>query len=274
MTDIEALQDLYNKNAEYEKDRLIQTPIHELEFELTIDVLKRYIRPYSKVLDLGSGPGVYSTYLINELNCNVALVDISEEELNIFKTQSEERALDRVEFIKVDSATEVSWIPDSSFDHILIQGPLYHLLDQAERDKVLLHANRILKRNGMVFCAFISPHPRYVDIFEHGTGRIKDDDYLSSLANGITEFKCHGFSASQYRCWPSEAVSMMEGSGFRVLNCRNLEGVFSYLSHEYLQLLQDDEVKRRFIDLAKSTCEEPSLLGSTLHFLISAQKKV
>lgn len=272
MTDIETIQNLYNRNADYEKDRLTQSPIHELEFILTTDILKKYIQQESRVLDLGSGPGVYSTYLINELNCRVGLVDISLEELNLFSKKSDSNILNNVDFMKVDSATNISWIPDSSFDHILIQGPLYHLIEEEERALVLSEAKRILKPNGIIFCAFISPHRKYISILDKKSDLIKDDEYIEKLSKGITTFSCNGIKGIQYRCWPGEARKMIKDSGFNILTIRNLEGIFSNLSSEHFPILEDVELKNRFIELARSTCEEPSLLGSTLHYLIAAQK--
>lgn len=272
MTDINRIKQFYNLGAEHESRRLVKTPIHELEFMLTTEVLHRYIKPESRVLDLGSGPGVYSNYLIKELQCRMSLVDISDEELRIFRENAGEETLCHIDFIRKGSATEINWIPDESFKSILILGSLYHLLGDDERNIVLEQAFRILKPGGIIFCAFISPHSRFVNILNGDGNRIMDDKYLDNLFKGITFHIYNGIEAAQFRCWPGQAAEMIEKSGFAILNSRNQEGVFFYLSPDFFYLLKDYERKKRFIELAKKTCEEPDLLGSTLHFLITAKK--
>lgn len=273
MTNIEKVKEMYNLCAEYEQTRLSRSPIHELEFVLSTDILKQYISPGSQVLDLGSGPGIYSEYLINKMKCQVGLVDLSSEELNLFKQRIHPKVMECVQFTKVSSATEISWIKDSSFDHILIQGPLYHLTEESERTVVLQHAHRILRPGGIIFCAFISPHRKYATILQNGAELIRDENYIVNLKKGIVFHTCAGETAAQYRCWPKEAIGLISNSNFEILHCRNLEGIFSYLPSEQFPLLKDPLNKSRFIEIARSTCEEPSLLGSTLHYLVAAQKK-
>ena len=262
---------MYNNAAEYEDQRLKRTPIHELEFALTTDYLDKYIQSNSIVLDLGAGTGIYSEYLINTKNCKMGLIDISEQELNLFKKKNPNYKNDTV-FVKVKSATELSDIKDNSFDSILVFGPLYHLTSNEERNCVLNHCYRLLKPNGYIICSYISPHRVYKDILNEGINKITDDTFLENLKNGITYHTCEGSTAVQYRCWPSTAKEELRNIGFKIEKCRSLEGVFSYIPRELLVHLDNPKIKEKLIKIAKETSENEDIIGSTWHFIIVGKK--
>lgn len=54
------------------------------------------------------------------------------------------------------TATDLSRFPDNTFDAVLLMGPLYHLLEKAERQQALAECQRVLKPSGLLFAAFIS----------------------------------------------------------------------------------------------------------------------
>jgi len=70
---LETVRKFYDDTVESEWKRLDR---HKVEFELTKRILKRYIRPMDKVLDLGGGPGKYALHL-SKLGCDVTLADLS-----------------------------------------------------------------------------------------------------------------------------------------------------------------------------------------------------
>ena len=271
MSDIQSVASMYNNAAEYEDNRLKQTPIHELEYALTTDLLDNYIQPNSIVLDLGAGTGIYSEYLIKTKKCKMGLIDISEEELQIFKKKNPNYQQDTV-FVKVKSATDLTDIKDNSFDNILVFGPLYHLTTNEERLCVLRHCYRIIKNNGYIICSYISPHRIYKDLLNEGINKLNDDTFLESLKKGITYHTCEGLTAIQYRCWPSSAKNEIESLGFKIEKCRSLEGIFSYIPRELLCHLDNPKVKEKWIEIAKQTSENEDIIGSTLHFSIVGKK--
>ncbi len=126
MTDRERIANFYDLGAEEEYARLTKTPLHEAEFELTADLLKEYIQPSSFVLDVGCGPGRYYEFLLEQKNCSVGLVDLSETSLNEFVHRIDTKCKNRILFIRKSCATDLRWIDDSSFDSVLLMGPLYH----------------------------------------------------------------------------------------------------------------------------------------------------
>jgi 2-polyprenyl-3-methyl-5-hydroxy-6-metoxy-1,4-benzoquinol methylase len=77
---------LYSSSAQDEWKRLIKDPYHRLEFETTLNFLKKYLPPKGLVLDAGGGPGRYTIELA-KLGYDVVLVDLVKENLEIAKRQ-------------------------------------------------------------------------------------------------------------------------------------------------------------------------------------------
>jgi ubiquinone/menaquinone biosynthesis C-methylase UbiE len=127
MTELGNITEFYNSGTEDEYLRLTKSPIHEAEFELTIDLLKEYIAPESLAFDIGAGPGRYAEFLLKELSCKVGLVDLAESALETFLHRNQQRYGENVLFVKKSSATTLDWLESASCDNVLLMGPLYHL---------------------------------------------------------------------------------------------------------------------------------------------------
>jgi ubiquinone/menaquinone biosynthesis C-methylase UbiE len=273
MTEIDKITQLYDSFAEYENKRLSLNPQHEAEFELTKDVLFRYVKPNSFVLDIGSGTGIYSKILINELDAKVALIDLSAEELRIFNRNLHGKEKENVLFCKKSSATELEWIEDEKFDHVLLLGPLYHLIEKYERKNVLKSVHRILKPQGKVICAYLSPYHKYATILRENARNLKSDGFINNLKKGTTYHGYENVIAEQYRCWPSEAMKELLENNFTIKYKRNLEGIGSIINEDELTLLKEDsDLKEKWFNLLRDTCEIEDILGSTLHFIVVGEK--
>ena len=225
------------------------------------------------MLDIGAGPGRYSEYLLKELECRVGLIDLAEDSLKAFTRRVDSQYGNQIIFTKTSCATELDWVEDCSFDIVLLMGPLYHLLEVEERQTAIEHCMRILKPGGYVFAAFISPYAKYARLLKNGAERLQDADYIEKLVQqGQTQYAYENLVAGQYRCWPTQAREMMEAGGFETIRLRNLEGVGSFLSEAEKEILQNPELRQAWFDILRATCENPDLLGATLHFLYVGQK--
>ncbi|MCL2421090.1 MAG: class I SAM-dependent methyltransferase, partial [Defluviitaleaceae bacterium] len=141
--------DFYNNSVEDEWNRIADRP----EFLLTCRMLDRYIKPDDKVLDIGGGPGRYSLYLA-EKGCQVTLFDLSEENTKFAMKQAQQQGLP-LQTITGD-ARDADTLAKGSFDHVLLMGPLYHLLEETGRLKAVNAALNLLKSGGIIFTSFIS----------------------------------------------------------------------------------------------------------------------
>ncbi|NLI56910.1 MAG: class I SAM-dependent methyltransferase [Clostridium sp.] len=132
MTDtVKIVKEFYDKSVVVEWERLQR---HQFEFELTIRYINRYVKPGDKVLDIGGGPGRYSLYLAAK-GCDVTLFDLSSANVEFAKEQANAQGVSFKAF--VGDAREVDSLISEQYDHILLMGPLYHLLQESDRVKAL-----------------------------------------------------------------------------------------------------------------------------------------
>ncbi|HEX6198585.1 MAG TPA: class I SAM-dependent methyltransferase [Jiangellaceae bacterium] len=131
-----------------ESDRLVgRSGQGVLEFERTQQLVCERVAAGSRIIDIGGGSGVHAAALA-ERGDEVMLVDPVPQHvdaaasLGTFTARTgDARRLD-------DS--------DQSYDAALLLGPLYHLLDEADRIRALREAVRVVRPGGWVFAAGIS----------------------------------------------------------------------------------------------------------------------
>ena len=146
---IKIVRDHYDISVEHEWNRIAGRP----EFLLTCRMLDRYIKPGDKVLDIGGGPGRYSLYLANR-GCEVTLLDLSEENTKFAAKQAAGQRLS-IQTVTGD-AREADKLVVEQFGHVLLMGPLYHLLEEADRITAVNAAMNLLKPGGLLFVSFIN----------------------------------------------------------------------------------------------------------------------
>jgi len=145
---ISVVRDYYNEQVEHEWNRIAGRP----EFLLTCRMFNRYIKPGDSVLDIGGGPGRYSIHLAAR-GCDVTLFDLSPENVKF----ASERAIEQNLSIKTiaGDACFVDEVVNEKFDHVLLMGPMYHLLEECERVKAMNAALSVLKPDGIIYVSFI-----------------------------------------------------------------------------------------------------------------------
>ena len=175
-------------------------------------------------------------------------------------------------FSKKDCATDLSWIENDFADAVLLMGPLYHLTHEEERNKAVAHAYRMIKPGGFVFAVMMSPYPKLNPLMESDVELLFDQNYINTVQlNGISEVIFKGYQIEQYRCWPSEAKSLMEKNGFTTQRMRNIEGVGELMSIKKRNIYSHSE-KELLIETLRNTCENPNLLGITSQYLYVGKK--
>jgi len=123
---IKIVQEFYDSQTEHEWNRIVGRP----EFLLTCRMLDRYIKSGDKILDIGGGPGRYSLHLA-EKGSDVTLFDLSPENTKFAGERAAEKGLD-IKTIAGD-AREADKLVREQFDHVLLMGPMYHLLEEQDR---------------------------------------------------------------------------------------------------------------------------------------------
>ncbi|NKB70582.1 MAG: methyltransferase domain-containing protein [Candidatus Latescibacteria bacterium] len=273
MTDRAKMAQVYDEGAQHEWQRLQRSPLRWAEWRLLIELLEEYIEPGATVLDVGAGPGRYAEHFIRQHGCKVGLVDLSEECLGLFRGRMGQQWQRQILFTWKSCATDLNFIPDASFDAVLLMGPMYHLLEAQERAAAVRQAHRVLAPGGVLLATFISPYPVLPRLLTWEPELLGDGDFLKNLLQSgrITDPRMTNMT-DHWRCWPDQGRALLEEAGLEIVRLRNLEGVGAFFEGKQEELFSDESRFEAWLDVLRATCERPELLGATVHFACLARK--
>ncbi len=141
-----ALRAYYERGIERER---LSDGRGDLEFTRTTQiVLRRLPAAPAVVADIGGGPGRYALWL--------ASLGYQVEHRDLMPLHVEQLRADTTEVTGIHTAVgdvRDLDLPDASVDAVLLLGPLYHLIDRAERVRALRECARIVRPGGPVFAA-------------------------------------------------------------------------------------------------------------------------
>ncbi|MFI0164909.1 class I SAM-dependent methyltransferase [Streptomyces sp. NPDC017095] len=162
-----------------EADRLSATADGRLEMVRTQELLRRHLPPPpARVLDVGGGPGAHARWLIED-GYSLHLVDPIQRHIEQAKATGATVELGDARQLTAD---------DASYDVVLLLGPLYHLIDGAERRQALAEARRVLKPGGLLAAAGIN---RYSSLFEHAAFAHLHKEAIQASIGGILRTQIH-----------------------------------------------------------------------------------
>jgi S-adenosylmethionine-dependent methyltransferase len=140
---------------------------HRTEFAVTRRALADYLPPVpAAVADLGGGPGRYAIPLAQQ-GYAVTLVDLSQANLALAQAKVAEVGVELAAVIHAN-VLSLPTLPEAQYDAILLLGPLYHLLELAERETAVAIAHNLLKPGGLIFAAFITRFAPFRDMASKG----------------------------------------------------------------------------------------------------------
>ena len=266
---VEFVQRMYDLGPQREWERAER---HRTEFAVTLRALAEHLPPPpARVLDCGGGPGRYAIELARQ-GYDVTLFDLSAECLRLARKKAGEAKVTLAAY-EHGTATDLSRLPDESFDALLLMGPLYHLLEESERVQALREARRVLKPGGVLFVAFITRQAalRSAAVLEP-YWPLEEPDLLELIISagqlppgGAQE---SGFVA--YFAHPREVVPLCRGEGFEVRTVLGVEGLVSMIEEQVNAL--DGPAWQAWVDLNWRVAPDPSLHGGVEHLLVVAHK--
>jgi len=264
---IKIVQEHYDSNVLGEWNRIVNRP----EFLLTCRMLDRYIKPGDKVIDIGGGPGRYSFYLA-EKGCDVTLFDLSPENIKF----AEDKAVELNLPIKTvcGDARIADQLVTGQFDHVLLMGPMYHLLEETDRITAVNSALNLLKPGGIIFVSFIDLFggivfgtktvPDFVawesevEFIEHVVAR---KSYRGDKENTFTKI----FMMEQ-----SEILPFMAQFPLEKLHLFGQESIIS--PYEDNIMSQPKEIVDIWLDLCEKLWEREDLLSWSEHLMYVGRK--
>ncbi len=144
----------YNAGIEWNR---LHTGIGRIEFAYTKELLTAHLPPPPAVIyDIGGGYGEYAWWLTS-LGYEVHLFDLSETNIARSAALAEHYPGHTLHSAEVCDARNVPR-DNKSADAILLMGPLYHITEHEERLSALAECRRLLKDNGLLFAAALTPY--------------------------------------------------------------------------------------------------------------------
>ncbi|MBN1874490.1 MAG: methyltransferase domain-containing protein [Anaerolineae bacterium] len=264
----EAIQALYAQDTLREWERMER---HSTEFAVTLRALAEYLPPApARVLDCGGGPGRYAIELTRR-GYAVTLFDLTPELLALAEKKAVEAGIALAGY-EQGTATDLSRFPDASFDAVLVMGPLYHLLEAADRRQVAAEAYRVVRPGGIVALAFITRYAGHHDALARYPHRALEqvETYTKILETGqlLPEEDRIGFVA--YFTHPTEVDPLCREAGFKILTTLGVEGLASM--HEAGLSALDAEGQQFWLDFNYRVAADPSIHGAVEHLLAICRK--
>lgn len=253
----------------YERSRL-SGGTSRIEFARTKELLERVLPPPPvDVLDVGGGPGAYAAWLA-DLGYRVHLVDLMQ--LHV-EQAAEVASRARHSFTTaLGDARHLDQV-DSSFDAVLLLGPLYHLVRRADRVAALAEAARVVRPGGVVVGAVIS---RFASLLDGLVSGFLGDSAFEAIVQGDLRDGQHRnptdrveWFTTAYFHHPSEVQPEMEDAGLEFEALFGIEGPGWLLP----ELWDDPERRRHGMRAARAIEQEPTLLGLSAHLLAVARKR-
>lgn len=245
-----------------------------LEFARTKELLLRFLPPPpTRILDVGGGPGAYAAWLAGA-GYKVHLVD----PVPLHVEQALETAAaqpDAAFSAAIGDARELGH-EDSSFDVVLLLGPLYHLIERTDRLKALLEAGRVCMPGGLVVAAAIS---RLALLFDGLAKKYLNSPEAERIVEGILREGWHPegiggraeFSVISYFHHPDELRAEVADAELVVHGLFGIEGPGLWFA-EPTPPAEDSEEHERMMWAARQVETELTLLGASAHLLAVAHK--
>ncbi|MBU7027723.1 MAG: methyltransferase domain-containing protein [Theionarchaea archaeon] len=252
----------YDEKAPF-YDGEYKTPFFQLYKEITWDDIKRFLPESGVILDAGGGTGEWAIQLA-ELGYSIVLTDISRGMLRQARLKLEERNIHTVELKRAD-ITNMSCLPDETFDMALVQGDPLSYCGDAEKAAKEVH--RVLKPGCFCIASVDSMYSAVATFIASNRVDELEDFLRTQSASFRAGFTIHYFT-------PESLRKLFEDAGFEVVRIRGKPVFLSVIPREIAHnLLQDKKTFEKILELELRYCDDTSLVGFARHLEIVGKKR-
>ncbi len=247
---------------------------HRMELAVSLRAVSAALpeRP-CRVLDIGGGPGRYSLAL-SQAGHEVTLFDLSPANVEFARKVTD----GRLAGYHVGTATDLGVFPDGSSDAVLLMGPLYHLLDPADRERAIAEACRVLAPGGILAASFITVYAFFRDMAkfdpeEAPTWFPDPSEAATWVSDGRWSAGPNSAFTDAWFARPSVVRPLMERGSGGQLECLDLlaaEGIIDMIEEKVNEL--EGPLWAWWVDLNYALCRDESLLGGCGHMLYIGKK--
>jgi len=270
MTDHERVTKYY---AQFDEWARLDTPEGRLEYERALHILDHYLKPQSRILDLGGGPGRYAIALAQR-NHRVVLADISPELLDRVRKEVDAAGVgSHIESIDLVDAVCLGSYAPATFDAVIAFGPFYHLTEASEREAAAAEIGRVLKQKGLLFASFIprmAGMGRLIDRAAIDAEQVTADVLLECLETGVFHNQAtRGFQEGYYP-YPHEIKSLFEKAGITCISLASLRGIGNMAASQLDRL--HPTLRNEVLAIVEKTATDPAVVGCCGHAVLIGSK--
>lgn len=184
---------LYDGLVEYEVHRLAEHPMErELTFRSIQDGLAaKSSNSQKRIADVGGGPGCIA-FRLADAGHVVDLRDLTPGLIEAARSEQAKRVetgLATLASLEIGNALDQSSLAmnPSSYDAVLLLGPLYHIMEEDERVVAVENAlNLAADDGGLVYCAFISVAAHLRDVAVRNPSRLViEGDFYATYVRSL-----------------------------------------------------------------------------------------
>ena len=241
-----------------EDGRLTRSAHGQLEFLRVQELVRRFLpKPPARVLDVGGATGIHAKWLADD-GYVIHMIDPVPNHVNAAAQHGgysvalgDARALDE---------------PDDSADAVLLFGPLYHLVDHADRLLALRESVRVVRPGGQVMAAAISRHAPVIEFGATAGIASKDlETWRQILATGHHDNEPDGFTAAHFHT-AEELTDELRDAGLSDVTVLGIEGPTTP-ALDAAPLEQLSQLLPSAVLCARLLESEPQVIGASPHLL-------
>ncbi len=259
----EVVRRYYDQNVEKEWNRLAQ-PYRRLELVSTLRLVEEHFPAAGRVLDVGGGPGRYTIELAQR-GYRVTLIDLSLEAIRFARAKLDELGL-QVEAAEQGEACDLSSLSSATFDAALLLGPMYHLVDEADRRAALRELHRVLRPGAPAIVSFLNPWGILRSGLSEFPTHYRDEPHIRVLLDDFVQAGEQETFTEAAFLTPPQAIAELRGAGFMVEAHAGVEGFAGGMLDQVERIAQEDPAAYEVIlRLAADTCDHPAYRDTTEH---------
>jgi SAM-dependent methyltransferase len=265
-----AIRDYYDRWPE--ESRLERGAFQLEELRSRELILRHAPEPPALVLDVGGAAGAYAFWLADH-GYDVRLLDAVPRLIEVAR-QRNERAARKLAACDVADSRALPE-PNESAAMVLLLGPLYHLVQERDRQVALSEAMRVLRPGGVLIAAGISRWGSVLDglsresLRDREFARIVERDLLDGHHQNPTKQLDYFTTAYFHR--PEDLRREVGAAGFEVEGLYGVEGP-GWILPDLVERWTDPERREIILQVARALESEPSVIGWSAHLIVVGRK--
>ena len=256
---METLEILTQFYSNYDEEGRLLSKHGQVEYLTTLRYIEKYLQPGMRILEIGAATGRYSHTLARQ-GYAVDAVELVQHNIDQFRalTQPGEAVT-----VRQGDARDLSFLPEGSYDLVLLLGPMYHLFTEEDQRKALSEALRVTKQGGILMAAYCGNEATMVQ-YCFGKGMLKEEKYRH-LVDPVT-FKASSDPAELFQLYRREDIDALMAN----YATTRLHYVGTDMATNYMRPVideMDDELYELYLKYHFAICERADLVGASHHIL-------